>query len=292
MDKNIDPKVFAIVLNYNGQDCLVPCLDSLYQSDYANLEIVVVDNASKDGSLENAREKFPKIHFIKNSENVGFACGNNVAIRFALEKMADYVFLLNNDATVQIDTISNLVKEAEENPDLGMASPIILSADGNGVWFAGGKISWREMKTVHVPGSQEQNPYETEYVSGCAALIRKDVFGEIGLFDENFFLYYEDADLSCRATRAGFKLRMIPEALAHHAEKSEMVNKKKLYWLVLSGLIFFKKNSRGFNRIWSVFYLFLRKTKNRLNMLTSTSDKDVMIRKAFHDYKIFLRQNL
>jgi len=284
---NTYPKVFAIVLNYNGRDVLLPCLDSLYKSDYPNLEIVVVDNNSKDGSLEDAREKFPRFHFIKNSENIGFGAGNNVAIRFALEKMADYVFLLNNDATVEPDTISNLVAEAEKDGESGILSPIIFTPDKN-VWFAGGKIIWKKMRTAHIFKPFSDSPYETAYVSGCAMLVKKDVFKKIGLFDEDFFLYYEDADFSWRAKKAGFELKMVPDAIAYHCEKSETKNPAKLYWLVISGLIFFKKNATGWKKLRVSFYLTLRKIKNFFDVKFRPSPEAMEVRRAYRNYKKFL----
>ena len=86
------PKVFVVILNYNGRDMIKSCLDSVFSSDYSNLEVVFVDNDSTDGSLEFSKNLFPKFHFIKNEKNIGFSAGNNVGIRFALEKMADYIF--------------------------------------------------------------------------------------------------------------------------------------------------------------------------------------------------------
>lgn len=279
------PKVFAVVLNYNGKDCLIPCLDSIYKSSYPNLEIVVIDNDSKDGSFEQAKEKFQKFHFIKNSQNLGFGAGNNIAIRFALEKMANYVFLLNNDATIEKDTIEKLVSEAEKDSRNGILSPLILSGDKKNIWFAGGKILWNKMKTVHLYEKLSSTAYPTEYISGCAMLIRQEVFEKIGLFDEKFFLYYEDADLSIRAKRKGFLLLMVPQAIACHFEKSEQLNPKKLYWLVLSGIIFFRKNSLWTKKLWIKFYIFLRKINNWLNFATRKTEIDIQIRQAFQDYK-------
>lgn len=289
MDNSTEPKVFAIVLNYNGKDVLLSCLDSLYKSDYSNLEVIVTDNNSKDGSLEEAREKFPRFHFIKNSENLGFAAGNNVAIRFALEKMADYVFLLNNDATVEPDTISKLIQVSQKEPSVGILSPVILSSDKSRVWFAGGTILWSKMRANHILKVLSSDPYETDYLSGCAILVRKDVFKKIGLLDETFFLYYEDTDFSHQAKMAGFKIKIAPSAIVYHAEKSEHANPAKLYWLVLSGIIFFKKNSRGLRGLWISFYLALRKLKNRLTIKINPDPETLEVYRAYEDYRKFLK---
>lgn len=277
----ICPKVFAIVLNYNGKDVLLQCLESLFRSDYPGLEIVVVDNQSKDGSLESAREKFPLLHFIKNSENLGFAAGNNVGIRFCLEKMADYVFLLNNDALVEPDTISNLVLEAGKDDSIGILSPVILSPEKNKVWFAGGKISWLKMKVEHLTKISSSEPFETGFVSGCAMLIKNTVFKQIGLFDEHFFLYYEDADLSLRAVRKEFKLKIIPSSIAYHHEQSETNNPAKLYWLVFSAILFFRKNSSKLLRFWIEIYLLARRLKNYLDVKFKPTAKSLEVQRAY-----------
>src|SRR4030042_2545873 len=109
---NKPPKVFIIVLNYNGKDTIKTCLDSVYKSDYPDFEIVVVDNASGDGSFEMAKNYFSRAHFILNEKNIGFAAGNNIAIRFALEKFADYIFFLNNDAAIEKFTLQTPVATA------------------------------------------------------------------------------------------------------------------------------------------------------------------------------------
>lgn len=103
------PKAFVIILNYNGKDVLKKCLLSVFKNDYPNFEIVLVDNNSIDGSFETAKADFSKANFIKNEENLGFSAGNNVGIRFALERMADYVLLLNNDVEVEKDFLGKLI---------------------------------------------------------------------------------------------------------------------------------------------------------------------------------------
>lgn len=275
------PRVFAIVLNYNGGSAAIECLKSLYRSDYPGLEIVVVDNDSKDGSLETLKNLFQKSPIIKNSTNLGFAAGNNIGIRFALEKFADYVFLLNNDATVETDTLSKLVDQAEKNPTAGIISPLILKEKNGSVWFGGGEILWKKMQAGHKTYRGQKDPFATEYVSGCAMLISKAVFKKIGLFDEAYFLYYEDADFCYRAKKAGFSANVLPAALAYHQEASNAGNARKTYWLVLSALIFFKKNTPGSLRPYLAFYLLLRKIKN----FFSHDPAAKLVRKAYADYK-------
>lgn len=275
------PKIFVIILNFNGKDTISACLHSVFNSHYPNFEVVFVDNDSKDGSFELAKSLFPKIHFIKNNSNIGFGRGNNIGIRFALEKMADYVFLLNNDAVLESNTLFNLVKIAQNKKEIGIFSPIIYSH--NKVWFSGGNIKFGNMKTEHSTKIPKAEISISEYVTGCAMLIKKEVFKSIGLFDEDYFLYYEDADFCLRARKNGFKSAVIKSAKVFHDEKSNENLEQKIYWLVLSGLIFFKKNTPLLFKPWVSFYLILRKIKN----IFSKNNLSPIVKKAYSDYKTY-----
>ena len=290
MNEGLQPKIFIVVLNFNGNDTLNACLSSIFKSDYPNFEIVVVDNDSKDDSFEKARVLFPRVNFIKNPSNFGFSKGNNIGIRWALEKFADYVFILNNDTTIEKTALSSLVQAMKKYPSAGIASPIILASDNTNVWFAGGLIHWRKMKTEHLYSIKSEMPYSTDYISGCAMFASKEVFKKIGLFDERFFLYYEDADFSLRAKKAGFNLLMVPSAHISHLEQSNVLNKSKIYWLVLSGLMFFRTHSSFLNKLWIIFiYLPLRKIKNLYALFFK---KDLVahdVRKAYKDFKKFFK---
>jgi len=275
------PKVFVVILNYNGKDVLKKCLESVYKSDYPNMEIVVVDNNSQDNSFVEARVLFSKFNFIQNNQNIGFAAGNNVAIKWALEKMADYVFLLNNDAFLEKNTLSKLIKEARKDKSFGILSPIIYTGKNKKrIWFSGGNINWLRMKVEH-----KDNIKNTQFITGCAMLIKKDVFKKVGLLDERFFLYYEDADFSYRARKSGFKLKIVSDAIVYHFEKSsESLN--KIYYLVFSGIIFFRKNANWAIRIYIEAYLLARKIKNKYDLIRNPEDKEkILVQKAYREIK-------
>jgi hypothetical protein len=263
------------------------CLDSVLKLEYPNFETVVVDNNSTDGSLELAKSLFSRFYFIKNEKNIGFAAGNNIGIRWTLEKMADYVLLLNNDAVIQKDALSILIEEAEKNGKAGILSPLIFKGNTQEVWFAGGKMKWLAMKNVHVNEQKSQDSYETQYITGCAMLIKKEVFQKIGLLDEDYFLYYEDADFCVRAKKSGFKILIAPSAEVYHYEKSEENREDKIYWLVLSGILFFRKNTPAILRPWMRIYLFLRKLKNRMDLRDEKNKEAKVVRKAYDDLEKF-----
>lgn len=292
-----NPKIFVIILNYNGGKDLLKTIKNVVDSDYENLEIVLVDNNSSDDSLNLAKQwimtycsnenNFPQIHFIKNKKNLGFGAGNNIGIKFAFENGADYVFLLNNDALVQENTISKLIDSVKNESEIGLVSPIIYSdLKYKNIWFCGGKINWWRMRAEHFNfGSEQVCLLTTEYVTGCAMLISKKVFEKVGLFDEIFFLYYEDADLSLRVKKAGLKNLIVSSAKVFHQEQSENNQSQKIYWLVLSGILFFKKHSDGFWRIYLNIYLFLRKFKNFLDVKFRPTKINLAVRKACQDVK-------
>src|SRR3989304_7306263 len=201
------PQVGIIVLNYNGRRCLLPCLQSLDQLEYPNKEIIVVDNNSTDGSLKEAQKKFPHFVFVRNKKNEGFAKGMNIGIKEALARGAKRCWIFNYDAEAHPQTLDKLISAAQENPRAGLLSPIIYETNNNNLWFAKGRIDFLRMRTLHIhPTSEELNAktYKSEFLTGCALLIKKELIEKIGFLDERFFLYYEDADYSLLAIQAGF----------------------------------------------------------------------------------------
>lgn len=279
------PKVFIIILNYNGQDCLKRCLTSVFKIDYPNFEVILLDNASEDGSLEMAKKDFSRAIFIRNNINLGFAGGVNVGIRFALEREADYVLLLNYDTLVETNFLTKIIEAGESMPSVGILSSLVMNAYNKEIWFAGGKINWLKMKTEHFLVAKDGKPYEVNFLSGCAMAIKASVFLKIGLFDEDYFLYWEDADFGFRAQKAGFKLVLTPESWVYHFEKSEEQKPRKIYWLVLSGMLFFKKNSTFWSKPYFCLYNYLRRLKNKLKIKKSPEDRILQaVNQAFQDF--------
>lgn len=276
------PRVFIVILNYNGREVISRCLKSVFRIDYPDFKVVLVDNNSSDGSLERTRVDFPRAFFIKNEENLGFSAGNNVGIKFSLERGANYILLLNYDTEVESGFLKKLIIPLLEDSSWGILSPLIFKDNSNRVWFSGGKINWLRMKTIHSVKIKSESCYQSGFISGCAFLIKAEVFKKIGLLDEDFFLYWEDADFSVRARRAGFGLGVVPASRVRHFEKNE--NEKKIYWLVLSGLIFFEKNTPLWLKPWIVFYVFLRRLKNKLDLKFRRNESALTVKKAYDDF--------
>ncbi|EKE11568.1 MAG: hypothetical protein ACD_15C00059G0006 [uncultured bacterium] len=279
------PKVFIVVLNYNGKDVIKKCLASVFKLDYSNFEVVFVDNNSKDGSLELAKSCFPKAHFIKNEENFGYAAGNNAGIRFSLERMADYVLLLNNDTEVENDFLAKLIEVAESDNKIGLISPIIFEGKTKKVWFSGGEILWRKMSNLHKKDIENKDYYDSDFITGCSMLVKSGVFKKIGLLDEDYFLYWEDADFSLRAKKGGFRNVVVSSSRIYHFEASEKNKENKIYWLVISGLIFFKKNTPWNKKYWVKTYLLMRKAKNLWDVMFNKNEIALTVQKAYKDFK-------
>jgi GT2 family glycosyltransferase len=281
------PKVNIIVLNYNGKNVLKKCLSDLFCLGYSNFEVVVVDNNSSDGSFERAKLNFPRATFIKNEQNLGFSAGNNVGIKYSLEKKADFVLLLNNDTELERNFLNKLVESALVNEAVGIFSPLIFSGDRKTIWFSGGEIDWLRMKTAHKKDLIRSDYALSDFISGCAMFVRAEVFAKIGLLDEDFFLYWEDVDFSVRAKRGGFSLLVVANSKIYHLEKSNESQDKKIYWLVLSGLIFFRKNSQGYLSFWILAYTFLRKMRNWNNLRKNKTKISLAVKQAYIDFKKF-----
>lgn len=218
------PKVIIIILNWNGKDDTIECLESLSIITYPNYEIILVDNGSTDGSVNCFIEKYSEIEIIKNKENLGFAEGNNIGMRHAIEKGADYILLLNNDTVVDSEFLNELVKVAESDPKIGIVGPKIYYYNYKGrkdvIWFAGGKIHWRFGKTAHlhmdkIDKGSINKLIQVDYITGCAILLNKNLLDKIGLFDPEYFAYFEEVDLCVRASRF-YSCIFVPKAIIWH----------------------------------------------------------------------------
>ena len=210
------------MLSWNGREDTLACLTSLQQSDYPALTIVVVDNASSDGSAAAVREQHPDLTLLENRANLRWAGGNNVGIRYAMAQGADYILLLNNDTEVGPRMVSSVVAAAEASPDVGLLGPkIYYHASPELIWFAGGTARLKRGRFWHMGIRQKDDgqfaaPAPADFITGCAMLIRREVIETIGEIDIAYYLYGEDVDYSLRAAAAGYRLMMIPEAVMWH----------------------------------------------------------------------------
>jgi len=217
------PLVFIIVLNWNGKDDTLECLRSLQKLDYPNFETVVVDNGSTDGSEEAICSAFPSAHFIQTGRNLGYAGGNNVGIRFALEHGADYVWLLNNDTTVDSKALTALVKTAQADARIAfVGSKIYFYDKPDVIWCVGGTIDLAAGGRTDHPGMHQEdkgqfdNISDVGYVTGCSLLAGRAAISAIGLLPEQYFLYCEETDWNLAAQRNGYRTVLAPYSHVWH----------------------------------------------------------------------------
>lgn len=285
--KKIDLSV--IILSYNTKPLLKDCLGSIIQNLIPNTEIIVVDNGSKDGSVEEIKkfklkiEKLDcKFKIILNKTNLGFAKGNNQALRYASGKL---VFFLNSDTIIKDGAIEKLTQYLIKHPDVAAVSPLLLNEDGTIqkdpcylrfpsplftlVYYNKllRKITDRFFPKIIYSTTDFETPTEVDQLSGAALMIRKDIFEKIGGFNENFEHFFEDVDLSWRLKKASYSLVLVPESKVIHFGGKSLEKKVKkegiesFYYLNFRGLFRFCEKSYHF------FDVFLIKTIVFLNLL-------------------------
>ncbi len=217
-----DPSVCILVLNWNGADDTIECVQSLQNVTYKHVEIVVIDNGSTDDSLQRIEQHFDEIKIIKLESNLFFGGGNNVGLDWAQEHGFDYVVFLNNDTTVEPNFIEPLLSGFDFSQKIGMVAPLMCySAAPNRIWYGGGRINlWTGVvehlhirKDVSVLGA---DPMITEYITGCCLMMPTKLAVELGGFNLSFKMYGEDVDLSLRTRATGYDLLFAPESKIYH----------------------------------------------------------------------------
>lgn len=212
------PLVSVVIANLNGEEYLADCLQSLAGQTFKDFEVIVVDNGSTDGSVTLLRKDFPWVKLILLRKNEGFAEGNNVGLRAS---SSEYIATLNNDTVAHKGWLGALCKAAQADKRIGMvASKIFLGREGNEIDSTGMLIYPDGMTRQRGHGETDRGQFdhmeEVLFPSACAALYRREMLRETGLFDEDFFSYCEDADLGLRGRLAGWKAVFAPAAVVHH----------------------------------------------------------------------------
>lgn len=213
-------RVAIVVLNWNGWQDTIACVASLKALTYGNFEVLVVDNGSTDDSVAEIRSAFPDVTLLLSGANLGFGGGCNVGICHALARGADYVWLINSDATVDPQALTSLVHVADSNPALGSVGSVLYEADQPGqvqLW-GGGRVNLWLGRSNHcvVPGP-------ISFISGASLLLRRAALEQVGLFDEAlFFMYWEDTDLGFRLANAGWRLAVAENSRVWHKQSASL----------------------------------------------------------------------
>ncbi|WP_246545481.1 glycosyltransferase family 2 protein [Pelotalea chapellei] len=249
------PRVFIIVLNWNGVAHTIECLESLSRLSYPDYEIIVVDNGSSDGSVETIRRAFPWVLLIENNQNFGYTGGNNVGMYHALQHGADYVWLLNNDTVVDPDVLGKLVAEAESSPEVGLISPLVRYYDDpEKVQYIGAYPDFAnfEINPVTDPCQLDDPQMQRLLILyGTALFVRKSVIEKIGFLKARYFAYQEDFDYSLRALQAGFKTRVLMHAHILHKESQTSGKRSPFHVFLMTRNVYFlwKDHLSGFRRM-------------------------------------------
>lgn len=259
------PKIGVVVVNWNRKQDTLECIKSVLRSDYNSYELMVVDNASSDGSPQAIEKAYPTVNLKQNASNLGYTGGNNQGISDFLRRGFDYVFLLNNDAVIAPDTLSILAAAAVENPQAGFLGPkVYIKGSDYLILTAGGRLVNGWMPVQRGIGEPDRGQYdkveEVDYLSGSAVMASRKAIEAIGLLDEEYFSYNEDMDWGYRGRKAGFQNLFIPAAKAWHPDtRSRDLNSAPVtYYIDRNCLLFIKKNGLGSGITTRVFLSYLR----------------------------------
>ena len=211
--------VFVVIVTYNGEQWIQKCLQSVYDSE-VKLTPIVVDNASIDTTLKIIEQYFTEAHIINSGENLGFGAANNLGISYAIKKGADFVFLLNQDAYLEKDAVSIMLKVAGEQPEFGLFSPVHFNGDGSAIEFHFLKVigpkTVQSLNSDLITKNYRKSIYQARFINAAAWMIPVNVFKKIGGFDPIFFMYGEDDNFCQRLLYHGFKIGVVPQAMVYH----------------------------------------------------------------------------
>ena len=252
-------RLSIITINYNGLKDTCELIDSIPFNN--NLEVIVVDNASKVDEASIILERFPQVKVIRSDKNLGFAGGNNLGIK---EAKGEFLLLINNDTYFKEFNIDSLIKRLESSDKIGIVCPKLRFAWGdNPIQFAGyTPLSNITLRNKAVGFGEEDNgqydkAHPTPYAHGAAMLIKREVLEKVGLMPECYFLYYEEIDWSMMFTRAGYEIWYDPSCTVYHKESQTTGQNSPLrtYYITRNRLLLVKRNYKGINKYLSYVYL-------------------------------------
>lgn len=255
--------VSTIVLNWNGKDIIFPCLNSLCKQTYPYHEIILVDNASTDGSVELIEKEYGHVvTIVRNPKNLGFAEGVNTGIR---NSRGEFIALLNSDATVKNNWLEQLVRKMQSSESLGMCACKVYLADREGILDNTGELFCRDgLNRTRGRLEPDTGQYDTSEdvlcPSGCAALYRRKMLEDVGFFDKHFFAYGDDMDIGLRGRMLGYQAAYVSSAIAHHqlSASSGLVSPLKAYYVERNRLWIAIRCLPLYHLLLSPFYTGLR----------------------------------
>lgn len=258
-----EPKVSIIILNFNSFEDTSECLYSLKNINYKNYEIVLVDNCSTDGSFEKLSSEFKEYKILKSNENLGYANGNNLGIKYAFNQKAEYICLLNNDVVVEKDFLVNIIKAFKKDSSIGLAGPCICKYKEKNVIQAMGAninlytgLTQRRLKNSNYKDIPHKDVF-VDYLGGACFVCKREVFEKIGLIPENYFLFFEETEFCLNAQKIGYSLLCVYNSRVYHKGSSTIgkYNGLSYYFLNRNRVIFIRRNANSFQK--AVFFLYI-----------------------------------
>jgi len=215
------PLIITVLLNTNRRDDTLAALDSLEKSTYDNHRVIVLDNASTDGSVEAIRSASPSVQIIRLEKNLGYAGNNNVGIKEALIQGAEWVLVLNEDTIMAKDCLTRLIDAGKTNLKIGIAGPMVYHNNEPDVIQSAGGMLGRYWQSWHIAQNEQDRgqfsqPHFVDWISGCAILVRREVIEQIGALDDRFFYYWEETEWCMRAKKKGWLILHVPQAKLWH----------------------------------------------------------------------------
>ena len=287
------PKTAIVILNWNKRDYLMQLIESLHSLTYENYDVIVVDNASTDSSVKLLSENYPEITIIQNAKNLGGTGGFNTGIRYVIQNNSyKYVWLLDNDALVEKNTLLELVKVMEKDNKIGIAGSMIVDSDDrNLIVELGGFFRWDTIGvTPHCRNRRIGTDLETtevEYVAICSALVRIDAIKQIGLMDERFFVFWDDMDWGLSFKKHRFKIVAVPASVVYHPaftekERGEVTD---FYYGHRNALLVYTKHTGFWKRLF-IFWNSLRTSCAEIAfyLLTRQRERAALMMQAFRDF--------
>ncbi|RYL93936.1 glycosyltransferase family 2 protein [Sporolactobacillus sp. THM19-2] len=278
-----NPDIAIILVNWNGYRDTIECLKSLNNLTYNHFQVFIVDNGSTDNSYaliyehitHNFQYKF-EIQLIQNKENMGFAGGNNIAIKRACKLGFQYIWLLNNDTIVDSSSLSTLVSCITKNRNVGIVGSKIFYYNTNKIWFAGGLVNLKTGKVKHIGIKKFNNESynhirEVDYITGCSMLFRSEIIRSIGYISEDYFLYYEETDFNVKAHKAGWKIIFVPNSIIYHKVSVSSGGENNLspyyaYYDIRNAFWLCKRNNAGLP-VLAFLYMIYKSIKKMIQIV-------------------------
>lgn len=269
----INSSTAVLIINWETYDYTRSCLISLFNCTDQDFQVVVIDNGSTDGSGKRLFDEFQgRCVFLFSETNLGFSGGNNVGLKWAMERNFDYVLLLNNDTEVEPDFLSLMKAEFSHNPRLGAVQPMIVFLDDpSRIWSAGGKWISTFGRAVtlgdRLPLREYKAPKQTlDWATGCCLLVKREALRQTGGLNEQYFAYFEDVEWSLRCRKAGFEIGFAESAKVYHAaggsSKKEYaegtLSPRVFYYHVRNQFLLLRKELNGIQKVAAISYHLIR----------------------------------